>query len=236
MPSRSLSQIVYWPTVPFICRIPNGLSRLTVGSDASSKPQQLQLTVSERKPIEVYLKEGGMSVSAGQVALFCSHEGLRSQQCYFFTALTLSSSRYHSWNICALSFLGHPELQLPPRSFFFVELKCEQLVDGTQFDRVIIVYVFTELLYSARHSNDKILPTLLFFIWAANHHLDIFTFPLFSSLCSIISLEILFSHTVFFLCGFSLTWIHNYAEFSLLITETKNTTVMRQLFRFLLPL
>lgn len=54
---------------------------------------------------------------------------------------------------------------------------------------------FNELLYSASNNNDKTRPTLLFFIWTANHDLDIFTFPLFS-LCSIITQEILFSHTV----------------------------------------
>lgn len=103
----------------------------------------------------------------------------------------------------------------------------------------IIVYIFNELLYSARHNNDKILPTLLFFIWAASHHLNIFTFPLFPLSALLFPRKFyLVTLWVFFVCvcGFSLTRIHNDAEYSLLITKTKNTTVMRQAFRFLLPL
>lgn len=55
-----------------------------------------------------------------------------------FTAVTLSSLRYQSWNICALLSLGHQSCNNLSFISFFVDLKWEQLVDGTQFDRVML--------------------------------------------------------------------------------------------------
>lgn len=61
---------------------------------------------------------------------------------------------------------------------------------------------FHEPLHSDGHNDDRMLPTLLFLVPAANHHLDICAFPLFS-LCSIITQLILFSHAVSSLAGAS---------------------------------
>lgn len=47
--------------------------------------------------------------------------------------------------LCA-AFSGPPDLQLPQLYFFFVELKCEQSVDGTQFDRVMLPSSYSFLM------------------------------------------------------------------------------------------
>lgn len=59
---------------------------------------------------------------------------------------------------------------------------------------------FHEPLHSDGHNDDGMLPTLLFLVPAANHHLDICAFTLFS-LSSIITQLILFSQAVSSLAG-----------------------------------